>query len=136
VILLDTNVLVWFSMGVGELGQKSRASILQAQSENQLFMSAITAWEISMLVDEGRLDLGTDPLLWMRSAAEAGIGLVTISLEIGVDAGRLPGGIHGDPGDRIIIATARNLSCTLLASDRKMLDYGAAGHVRVSNARH
>lgn len=135
-ILLDTNILVWFSMGVGKLGQTSRTRILQAQADDQLFVSVISAWEISMLVDKGRLELGTDPLLWMRSAINAGVSLIAITPEIGVSAGRLPGGIHGDPGDRIIIATARDLDCPLLTSDRKMLDYGANGHVRVSDARH
>lgn len=134
-ILLDTNILVWFSLGGGELGRKSRTSIVQAQAEQRLFMSAISGWEVSMLVDKGRLDLGIDPLLWIKSLVEAGIALAPVNPEICIDAGRLPGGIHGDPGDRLIIATARHLGCTLLASDRRVLDYGAAGHVRVGDAR-
>jgi PIN domain nuclease of toxin-antitoxin system len=53
---------------------------------------------------------------------------------IAVSAERLPGNIHKDPADRLIVATARHLACPLLTSDREILAYAKQGHVEVVNA--
>ena len=135
-ILLDTNILVWLFNGDPRLGKESRIAIEEARNRDVLYVSAITPWQISMLVEKGRLNLGIDTLRWMMKVLSFdGINFAAITPSLAVDAGRLPGDIHGDPGDRLIIATARDLNCTLLTSDRKVLDYGAAGHVAVRDAR-
>ena len=46
-----------------------------------------------------------------------------------VNSSNLPGDLHRDPADRIIIATARELGMTILTRDRMILDYAARGHV-------
>ena len=66
---------------------------------------------------------------------QAAIRLEPISPSIAIDAGQLPGGIHGDPADRIIIATSRHLGCPLLTTDRKILAYAAIGHLKAIDAR-
>ena len=88
-----------------------------------------------MLVDKNRLDLGQDVLRWVSAALSApGMSLAPISAEIAVEAGRLTGGIHGDPADRLIVATARALACPLMTSDARLLDYGRAGHIETLDA--
>lgn len=135
-ILLDTQVVVWLFQDDARLGSKSEQLIEQNRTGNKALVSAITPWEISMLVDKNRLDLGRDVLSWISSALAApGVALAPISAEIAVEAGRLTGGIHGDPADRLIVATARVLACPLLTSDRRLLDYGRLGHVRAIDAR-
>jgi PIN domain nuclease of toxin-antitoxin system len=47
-----------------------------------------------------------------------------------VSSSNLPGQIHGDPMDRILIATARALNLILVTSDRPILRYAEAGHLR------
>ena len=54
--------------------------------------------------------------------------------EIAVESTCLPGELHGDPADRIIAATARELGATLVTADRKLLDYAAAGYLRAADA--
>ena len=135
-ILLDTNVLVWLIMGDTRLKPERRALIEDARVEEGVRVSAITAWEISMLVDKGRLDLRREVSKWIEAVFSApGVRIASISPAIAVDAGRLPGAIHGDPADRLIIATARELGCPLLTSDKRILAYAAAGHVSVIDAR-
>lgn len=135
-ILLDTNVAVWLFQADPQLAPTGRRRIERERSAEGVCISAITCWELSMLVDKGRLVLGRDPLDWIEAAlAEPGVHLAPISPDIGVEAGRLPPGIHGDPADRIIVATARHLGCPLLTTDRKIIAYAKTGHVQAIDAR-
>jgi PIN domain nuclease of toxin-antitoxin system len=135
-ILLDTNIVVWLFQADPRLGAAFRARIEKERSIDGVCLSAITPWEISMLVEKGRLTLGRDPLDWIGAALSAtGVRLVPIDPAIAVDAGRLPGKIHGDPADRILIATARCLSCPMLTTDQKILAYAAQGHLQAVDTR-
>ena len=51
-----------------------------------------------------------------------------------IDSCRLPGDFHPDPADRLLVATARRENAVLVTQDRKILAYGASGHVRVMAA--
>jgi len=135
-ILLDTNAFIWLVSGESSLGSNSRETIEKACDEGAARISGITLWEISMLVDKSRISLEMETLVWVQTAlGHTGVGLEPINPVIAVEAGRLPGNIHGDPADRIIIATARFLDCPLLTTDRKILGYAAEGHVQALNAR-
>jgi PIN domain nuclease of toxin-antitoxin system len=135
-ILLDTHALVWSADNKPELGVESRKLIANAQGDSKLYISAITPWEIAMLVSKDRLQLSQHLAIWMPGVmAQPGIVVAPLTLEIGMDAGLLPPGIHGDPADRIIIATARALHCPVLTADGKILRYAAAGHLQAIDAR-
>lgn len=85
-----------------------------------------------MLVRKRRLNLGTATREWVsRALSRPGVRLAPLTPEIAIDSEELPGRIHGDPADRIMIATARALDATLVTRDRLILDYGAQGHVDV-----
>ena len=132
-ILLDTHVLVWLAERNPWLGPDAKR--IEAESD-RVYMSAITAWELGLLVGRGKLTLNMPIELWLSTAAQNGrTSTVPVTSEIAVNAGLLPEPIHGDPGDRIIIATARALGCPLLTADRAILTYAAAGHVRAIDAR-
>ena len=134
-VLLDTHVLVWLLSGNPRLGIQARALIQQAAKDNILLVSAITPWEIAMLVSKGRLALERDVGEWIAAAlALPGIQLVPLSPEIAVASTRLPGMLHADPADRILAATVRHVNALLVTEDQRLLDYGAAGHLRVLKA--
>lgn len=118
------------------LGLESRKQIEEALEKDQVCVSAITPWEISMLAEKGRLIFEMELGRWVRTAlAKPGISLAPLDPLTAVEAGRLPGAIHGDPADRIIVATARGLDCPLLTTDKKILAYAKAGHVVAIDAR-
>jgi PIN domain nuclease of toxin-antitoxin system len=99
-------------------------------------ISPITFWEVSMLVDKGKLTLGRSLTEWMEAVLDQpGFRIEPVEPRVAVDAGSLPGEIHGDPADRIIIATARHLECPVLTTDRKIIEYAAAGHLQAIDAR-
>lgn len=135
-MLLDTHVLVWLAQEPERIGTTSHERISQAIASGDASISAITHWEIGMLVCKGRLKLGRPPREWLEVVlTETGIAVVPINIGIGVDAGCLPGTIHGDPADRLVVATARAMEMPVITADRAILDYAAAGHVRAIDAR-
>lgn len=134
-ILIDTNALIWATSQPQHLGPEARVRLDQATSDRQAAVAVISFWEVGMLVDKKRIAL-SDPEAWMRTVIGSGtVKVVELTPDIALAAGSLPGGIHGDPADRIIVATARALGCPVLTSDRQILAYAEAGHVAAINAR-
>lgn len=136
VILLDTHVLLWLANDDMRLGVQARIIIEEAASSRAIVVSAISFWEIGLLIEKKRVSM---PLPLADFAALIskikGIRVAPVNSRIAVESGSLPAGLHGDPGDRLIAATARTFACSLLTSDDKLLDYGAAGHVRTLDVR-
>ena len=96
-----------------------------------VLVSPITAWERGLLAAKGRIASPMTPKRWFELLlSRPGVDLVEMSIDILIDSSFLPGQVPGDPADRIIIATARNLELTVVTRDRAILDYAAQGHVR------
>jgi PIN domain nuclease of toxin-antitoxin system len=128
-LLLDTHVLVWLTDGNLLLGAKTKEAVRLAYREDSALVSAITPWEIALLVRKGRLKLGRDVLDWVhRALGIPGVQLAPLVPEIAVESTRLPWEAHGDPADRILVATARHLGATLVTADRALLEFARQGH--------
>jgi PIN domain nuclease of toxin-antitoxin system len=94
-------------------------------------VSAITPWEISILVAKGRLVLARDVQDWVDAVlALPGVRLAPLTPVIAVASTRLQGELRGDPADRLIVATARHLGAALVTADQALLRYAEAGHVQ------
>jgi len=136
VILLDTHVLIWSLQDAPALGPEARILLDEHILAEGLMISAITIWEIAMLAKKSRIALGMDVMKWIEDAlALPGLVLGALDPPIAIDSVMLPGDFHGDPADRIIIATARHHGLPLLTADQAILDYGTAGHLNVIDAR-
>ena len=67
---------------------------------------------------------------WVRQAlVSPGLTLAPLTPEIAIESSRLPGVFHGDPADRIIVATARRMRARVLTADERTLEYGRQNHV-------
>lgn len=130
-ILLDTHIFIWLMSGSDRLTQKAKKSIETCtENEGYIFVSAISIWEIGMLAQKGRLTLKEPILQWIQESLSAPyIQLATLSPEIAVESCQLPGEFHGDPADRMIIATSRVLNTPLLTMDDRILSYANNGHL-------
>jgi PIN domain nuclease of toxin-antitoxin system len=128
-LLLDTCALIW-STSIGG-APKLRAQLLAAyDSALPVWISPISAWEIGTLAALGRIGMTRPVLPWFDEAmARAGARLADLGTRVLVASTDLPGQIHRDPADRIIIATAREFGLRIVTRDRKILDYAAQGHV-------
>jgi len=136
IVLLDTHGWIWFLNADPRLGDKARTEIEAATRRDDAVLSAISLWEISMLVARGRLSLPRDPREWLEfHLSRPGFAVHPLSIAVAVGSNCLPADPHGDPADRIIIATARHLDALLVTADQKILSYAEAGHVKVLDAR-
>ena len=129
--LLDTHVWIWLMAGQEPLrSSPARATLEAAVPGGGLRVSILSVWEVGMLEAKGRLGLPGGCEAWTRAALAApGIQLAQLTPQVAVDSSRLPGDLHGDPADRILVATARALGAHLVTRDRQILDYAAGGHV-------
>lgn len=121
-LLLDTHALVWTLDDQSKLGQGCRREIDQALRESRLMASAVSFWEVAMLVSKKRLTLDRSVSEWRLDALRAGVEEVPLDGVTAIDAVDLPG-LHGDPMDRLIAATAIKLKATLLTADRSLLSW-------------
>ena len=120
-LILDTQALVWSVADDGKLGDTARRAIDDAWSHGAAAVSAITFWEIAMLQAKGRLDFVTDFGTLRASLFQDGLHEIPVDGAIGIKAAQLPD-FHGDPADRIIVATALD-DHQLVTSDRTILDW-------------
>lgn len=131
-VVLDTHVWLWMDSADMRI-RKSKVleAIEGARSRGGVIVSAISVWEVAMLESKRRIILNQDCRLWVRNALDApGVILQPLSPEIAVESARLPGEFHGDPSDRILVATSRVLNAPLITADARILDYGERKHVR------
>lgn len=129
-ILLDTHALLWWVDGDSQLSSRAKAAIEREQEsdEGQILVSAISAWEIAMLVEKGRLTLTMGVDDWLDTVSEIdGVRFVPVDTAVGIQATRLPGEFHKDPADRMIVSLARHLNVPLVTADEKIRAYK---HVR------
>ncbi|MEG4116852.1 type II toxin-antitoxin system VapC family toxin [Microcoleus sp. N9_B4] len=121
-IVLDTDIWVWWVDDNTRLTQKHRDWIQQYQSQG-LGISIISCWEVAKLVEMGRLTLSVTVDEWLKQAlAYPGVQLLELTIPIIVESTKLTG-FHRDPADQIIVATARICGCPLLTADAKILAY-------------
>jgi len=129
-LLLDTCAIIFSALDSG-LSDAAEEAITVAADEGRIGLSAISAWEIGMAMAKGRLTSPLQPLdFFERFQGIVGADLCPLTPAILVNASYLPGEVHGDPMDRILIATARDGDWTIVTRDRAILAYGMAGHVR------
>jgi PIN domain nuclease of toxin-antitoxin system len=126
VILLDTHVLVRYLMGDKKLGKRSVASIDKSLPLDEVFVSAISFWEVAMLVERGRIELDTTVAAFRALALRHGIQEDPVDGEVAIAAGELPAN-HGDPADRLLVATAVLRGLTLITADEVLLSWKLRG---------
>lgn len=123
-IVLDTHVLVWWIAGDPKLSRKAANAIRKELPDGRLCVPAIAAWEVGMLVSKGRLTLGMDVDEWLEGVqAIRGVVVLPLTSRIALDSTRLPGSFHGDPADRMIVATARTENAPLVTADQRIRAY-------------
>src|SRR3990167_10458115 len=129
-LLLDTHVWIWLNNVSPELNPAAIREIDRAAENGELFISAISILEIATLVSKKRILLRTSIQEWIDQAlSQPGIELIPLLPTIAVESTALPDGLNADPADRIIVATARIKSLTLMTRDDNMQQYAKAGYV-------
>jgi PIN domain nuclease of toxin-antitoxin system len=133
-VLLDTCAVIYLANG-DLMAEPAVDAIIAAGLADGVYISPISAWEIGMLSRPGRpntIRFLPDPKTWFaRLLAVPTIRQAAFTPDIAIDSAHLPSPLHGDPADRLLIATARHLGMPIVTRDRQIAAYAAAGHIQV-----
>jgi PIN domain nuclease of toxin-antitoxin system len=130
-LLLDTCALLWLVNRDPMLPEALR-SMKRAAAAGGIYLSPVSAWEIGLLVKRGRLQLEIAVETYVQKAFSLpGVRIAQLTPEIAVKSSHLPGELHDDPADRMLVSTALVMGLKLVTRDKRLLDYGAKGLLAV-----
>jgi PIN domain nuclease of toxin-antitoxin system len=120
-LLLDTHAMIWAVLSPRELSPRAREAI--ADPANDVFVSAVGAWELAIKSSTGRLLLHADAPERVRGACErAGFAFFPVTVDHAYAVRDLPWH-HRDPFDRLLVAQARIERCRLVSKDQLLRPY-------------
>lgn len=119
-ILLDTHVVIWWQSKSDRLPSKTAKRI---EAADRLLVSPVTFWEISMLIKKGRIALDRSTTAWVHDFLTTGrLSLADLAPLVCVAAGELED-FHGDPADRMIVASAIASGAALVTKDAQIREW-------------
>ena len=130
--LLDTCAVIWITRN-DPVDPAAAEAMSEAYDEGRpVCISPVTAWELGMLTARRKIAETKPVEVWYEEfCATRGLMELPLTTDILIRSSFLPGPVHNDPFDRILIATAREKDLTIVTRDKAILAYGAAGHVHV-----
>lgn len=118
-LLLDTHIWVFSHLAPDRLSTRVRRAITSSTAE--LWLSPVSVWELSLLVERGRLRLRVDPARWVEQAlAAAPMRDAALTRAVALESRRVQLS-HEDPADRFLAATAALYDLTLVTSDERLI---------------
>ncbi len=119
--LLDTHTFLWWNMDDPQLSIIAKEII--ADGNNEIFLSAATAWEIAIKAARGRLALPEDPTRYISNRLSLhGFQALPIQIQHAAQVYKLPMH-HADPFDRLLIAQSQLESMPLITVDANIRKY-------------
>lgn len=120
-LLLDTCTFLWAVRGDGRLS--AAAAALFRHPDNDVFLSAVSAWEIAVKHQLGKLPLADAPALYVpRERQRHGIDALPLDEAATLMLDKLPA-VHSDPFDRLLVCQAIHHGLTLLTPDPAIQRY-------------
>jgi PIN domain nuclease of toxin-antitoxin system len=117
-VVLDTHIWIWWLTRGSSLPVREREALDRAAENRELHLAAISLWEAQVLHARKRIELPIAFRDWIsRAADERMLTLLPLDVEVVIAADSLPDGFHGDPADRLIVATARAYAMPLATHD-------------------
>jgi PIN domain nuclease of toxin-antitoxin system len=135
-VLLDTCAVIWLANG-DSISSGAVSAIVSAGLADGIYVSPVSAWEVGLLSSRATVNKPApqflpDPRTWFATFMRGpGIKEAALTSAIAIDSSYLPGTLHSDPADRLIVATARNLNVPIVTRASRIITYAQAGHARV-----
>ena len=116
--LLDTHIWIWWLTPHSPLSRRERDTLDALATRREVCVSAISLWEAQMLHRKGRLEVPFSFADWLEQAADPQmLRVLPLDAQVVLALDALPASFHGDPADRLIVATARAHSLPLATRD-------------------
>lgn len=120
-IVLDTAAWIWRASDPTRLPPRVRKALDETDA---VLVSAISVWEVAMLVAKRRIQLDQPVERWVGLALRLpGVQLAPLDPAIAIRSTKLPGELHRDPADRIVIATALEHAAAIATPDERIRSY-------------
>jgi PIN domain nuclease of toxin-antitoxin system len=124
-LLLDTHVWIWSVLEPDRLGRNSSRAL--QNEENELWLSPISIWELSILVKKHRIELSEDFHTWIsRALSQTTFREAPLTNEVVLEVSRMHFS-HRDPADHYIAASAKLFDLTLVTADPRLLKLKSQG---------
>jgi PIN domain nuclease of toxin-antitoxin system len=117
-LLLDTHIWVWSSLDPTRLSARVAREL--THPKNEIWLSAVSIWELRLLHDKGRVSLTPDPVSWIAenlTRLKIREAPLTFEVALAISFLNLP---HNDPADGFIAATAKVFGLTLVTADEQL----------------
>jgi PIN domain nuclease of toxin-antitoxin system len=118
VIVVDTHALVWWRDESPRLSPRARDTI---EGADRIGVPTVCCLELATLERRGRIRLDRTASAWVRAVlADERVAELPLTVDVALEAGRLPEAFPGDPVDRIVYATAVATGSRLVTRDRSI----------------
>ena len=123
-LLLDTNVLLRLAIDSSDISESFKEEVESGLADGVIAVSTMTFVETTRLHHHGRIDLGCHPAVWRRERLRSGLREIPISGDVAVESVLLMNtGLHSDPVDQLIVATAMLAGMRLATTDRQIIGW-------------
>jgi PIN domain nuclease of toxin-antitoxin system len=117
--LLDTHIWIWSFTQASRLS--SRVAKVLADSQNELWLSPVSVWELTILCRKGRMQVHPDLSTWVRrSMSDLQLSEAPLTVEVALAIPTISFA-HGDPADQFLAATAKVFDLSLITADEHLL---------------
>ncbi len=123
--LIDTHVWIWYLDGAADRFPPGALPFLRRCLRGEgLVVSDISVWEVGTKAAKGKLTLLPSVPVWVERAGRVpGFAFLPLDRDTLLRSTQLPGTLHGDPADRMLIATATLTGLPLVTADASILEY-------------
>jgi PIN domain nuclease of toxin-antitoxin system len=119
-LLLDTHIWIWSSIEPDRLTKAVAREL--ANPRNELWLSPISIWELSVLVRKHRIELDRDFDAWVAAAlAQTAMREAPLTHDVAMEVTRIAFA-HRDPADHFIAASAKVFGLTLVTADPRLIE--------------
>lgn len=126
-MLLDTHVVLWWASGDDRLTARAAQRIAAA---DRVLVSPVSCWEIATLVRLERIALDREVHRWVADLySEERVDQAPLDPRAATAAGLLPDEFPGDPADRLLYATARELVVPFVTKDARIRRFARRSRV-------
>lgn len=117
--LVDTHIWIWSFTQASRLS--SRVANVLADSQNELWLSPVSVWELTILCRKGRMQVHPDLSTWVRrSMSDLQLSEAPLTVEVALTIPTIRFA-HADPADQFLAATAKVFDLSLITADEHLL---------------